>query len=1069
LKIINDDPVIHSASMLREHGTQRPTVFELLAQVHRLRGTKSKFSYTIPVTPPLVPRVSQPTKTLPGNNPLEGFATYGTQSAVSLYGSAIMSTTPPSHGIQARDKVLEAIAPMRRGRPTHGKEATSSRPSSPQKTAQESTAREARKSWMETDFNTEQDQAWKSAKEKTQVSTNKDDAWAVNTSPQVSRPATTRPAGFGDDFAEKLWSASDPNTTSVLKPKPSPRLSATSIAPKVSESAALPTPLAFTGSRMLRPKQDRIIPNKDKEKDAFDGLGLMTTSVKPAPTLGEARKLRTGLAIMGSTQAPQGDWLRSTTEKPNPGSSPRPSPSPRPHLFPMPQQQSVLPLLTQNSSNSSFRAPLFQMAYPEGLPSGNADGLPPIESRFPSLEELDARFVPSAASLYPSFVSDAKLTSQSKPSDSRAFQKLSRNSYIASPGTGGIHLRPNIISNVTYTHDSIRSEQVAASIKESKDNRKQEEEGNNDPKQAIVEPPAPSQASSGPTHQRRPSLLRKHRSSVSLKTRVLASPTPNKAQDNLIDSSLLPPKVPARPPSDTSSRDWLTGEDHEKSSTSRPKTDGPVLRDSPSKRASFIAQSDFQIPASSTAQHMFSPERLVHEPQSANLSPSVSRFTLAFPDVEKIDVQQANTYTSNGLTDNWSPVRKEMEPESSSGDEGPEDPDALHASHATPKRKHVPRAKERQSSVHDLVNQYGGGLLAKEKEPESLLSQTPRAGDYTPRKPQTNALTLPLKQESERTTPSPTRNLTKTPLATPIPGSKPHRRPSVATQQTPPAPPLATKPTLSGNARSRPQSMFLFPSKSSDTPTSPSSSGPTNLMPPEEPHPRTPRRLSISDMVQKYEAIGGKTSSLPAGPPSPVRPVSAKGESSASGQKASSSEIPNQRPAAVEERSRLRSTSPSKSRTTTNDSLKPNISVGRPLSLQGKPHNRIVSENRKPLSTSSPRKLSIKAAPTIITSSNRTDALAAARAKSAGKREDSVAAAQAISKSPRKRTTSIPPETTKVDELRSPAEQEPYQGVSKLIDQWQKKSEGVDQSRPLVSGKRSFVAKRVGTIPTGGS
>ena len=1063
--MINNDTVIHPASMLREHGTQRPTVFELLAQVHRLRGTKSKFSYTIPVTPPLVPRISQPTKT---NNPLDGFVTYGTQSAVSLYPGSIVSTTPPNQGIQARDKVLEAIAPMRRGRPTHGKEATSSRPSSPQKTAQESMAREARKSWMETDFNTEQDQAWKSAKEKTQVSTNQDDAWAVNAAPQVSRPATTRPAGFGDDFAEKLWSASDPNTTTALKPKPSPRLNAMSIAPKASESAASPTPLAFTGSRMLRPKQDRIIPNRDKEKDAFDGLGLMTSSVKPAPTLGEARKLRTGLAIMGSTQ---GDWLRSTTEKPNPGSSPQPSPRPT-HLFPMPQQQPVLP---QNSSNSSFRAPLSQMTYTGGLPSGNGDGLPPIESRFPSLEELDARFVPSAASLYPSFVNDAKLTSQSKPSDSRAFQKLSRNSYIAPPGAGGIHLRPNIISNVTYAHDSIRSEQVAASTKESKDTRKPEEQTSNDLKQAIVEPPAPSQAPSGLTHQRRPSLLRKHRSSVSLKTSILANPTPNKVQNNLTDnSSPLPPtKVPARPPSDTSSRDWLTGEDHEKSSTPRPKTDVPVLRDSPSKRASFIAQSDFQIPASSTAQHIITPGRLVNEPQSVDPSPSVSRFTLAFPDVEKIDVQQANTYTSNGLTENWSPVRKETEPDSSSGDEGPEDPGALHASHATPKRKNVPRAKERQSSVHELVNQYGGGL-AKEKEPDSLLSQTPRAGDYTSRKPQTTGLTLPPKQELERTTPSPTRNSTKTPLATPIPGSKPHRLPSVAVQN-PPAPPLATKPTLSANARSRPQSMFLFPSKSSDSPTSPSSSG---LMPPEEPHPRTPRRLSISDMVQKYEAIGGKNSSLPAGPPSPVRPLSAKGESSASGQKTSPGENPNQRPAAAaEERSRLRSTSPSKPRTTTNDSLKQNLGVGRPLSRQGKTHNRIVSDNRKPHSTktemvSSPRKLSIKAAPTIITSSNRTDALAAARAKSASKREDSVAAAQAIARSPRKRTTSIPPDlsvTTKVDELRSPIEQESYQGVSKLIDQWQKKSEGVDQSRPLVSGKRSFVAKRVGTVPTGGS
>ena len=34
-----------SASMLREHGTQRPTVFQLLEQVHLIRGTKSRYRY----------------------------------------------------------------------------------------------------------------------------------------------------------------------------------------------------------------------------------------------------------------------------------------------------------------------------------------------------------------------------------------------------------------------------------------------------------------------------------------------------------------------------------------------------------------------------------------------------------------------------------------------------------------------------------------------------------------------------------------------------------------------------------------------------------------------------------------------------------------------------------------------------------------------------------------------------------------------------------------------------------------------------------------------------------------
>lgn len=33
------------ASMLREHGAERPSVFDLLDAVHKMRGTQSKFHY----------------------------------------------------------------------------------------------------------------------------------------------------------------------------------------------------------------------------------------------------------------------------------------------------------------------------------------------------------------------------------------------------------------------------------------------------------------------------------------------------------------------------------------------------------------------------------------------------------------------------------------------------------------------------------------------------------------------------------------------------------------------------------------------------------------------------------------------------------------------------------------------------------------------------------------------------------------------------------------------------------------------------------------------------------------
>src|ERR1700733_9357909 len=43
--------------MLREHGAQRPSVFELLTVVHGIRGTKSPFQYTVPPPPPIPPPI----------------------------------------------------------------------------------------------------------------------------------------------------------------------------------------------------------------------------------------------------------------------------------------------------------------------------------------------------------------------------------------------------------------------------------------------------------------------------------------------------------------------------------------------------------------------------------------------------------------------------------------------------------------------------------------------------------------------------------------------------------------------------------------------------------------------------------------------------------------------------------------------------------------------------------------------------------------------------------------------------------------------------------------------------
>lgn len=85
--------------MLRELGTQRPTIFELLNTVHHLRGTKSKFHYSIPPQK-LVSLSPRP------------FTQLG-----SGLGDLITTRPTPNPSTTATSITPEGIVPMRRGRP----------------------------------------------------------------------------------------------------------------------------------------------------------------------------------------------------------------------------------------------------------------------------------------------------------------------------------------------------------------------------------------------------------------------------------------------------------------------------------------------------------------------------------------------------------------------------------------------------------------------------------------------------------------------------------------------------------------------------------------------------------------------------------------------------------------------------------------------------------------------------------------------------------------------------------------------------------------------------------------
>ncbi|TRM65858.1 hypothetical protein BD626DRAFT_546292 [Schizophyllum amplum] len=660
------------ASMLREHGTQRPSVFEVLVRVHSLRGTKSQFNYVIPAAQPLAPTSSRIV------SPLD--------NTISYRSSGQAKAANP--GVQARDKVLEAIAPMRRGRPavSHERSKSKSRPTTPSR---------EQSNWLDGDFNAAEDKAWQAVSSQSASPAKKsstEDAWAVHANAPAAAPQTKAP-GFGDDFAEKLWDTFDPKVKA-----PHHGASLTNNGPSLPSSLA---PKGYTmGNTGSNLRRATTVSTKQKDKDAFEGLGISSSSnEKPAPTLGEARKLRTGLA---------NDQLR--------GASPQPSPSPRPNYLAasasQPESRSPIPSPNSRPGTASWRPS------PSPAPTGDRDA----ESRFPSLEELDKTFgtpgSDSAPRLHPMAGSQPNLEHRtSDRSESRAGQ---------SSRTGAsTFLRPSsahVTGVAMRDRDGHSGDSALANAKVSRTPLKE-----------------------SPTSPTRPALMRKHRSSMSIK---------HSPQPSADDYSAAVRPVVRQSPSKRASVMYM--------SVQEPSQGEQGLIPAPSPRPSPAPAMEATASTASTAS--------AYRQRAERMFPPLDIDT----DASSVGPQRMGRAESKG------------EPPSSA-DEGPEDAVGFQAakrSNETPK----PRHKGRQSSVHD-----------SEHEATGACSESPA-------------------------------------------------------------------PTSPSSARSsRPQSMFLFPSQSPEVPAPAGNS----LVPPEAPKQRANvRRTSISDMVQRYEAIGGKVK--PVSAPSPV-------------------------------------------------------------------------------------------------------------------------------------------------------------------------------------------------------
>ena len=994
------------AAMLREHGTQRPTVFELLDQVHRVRGTKSRFTYHKPPPQPLSPRVVQH---YPANTLDNVVSIRPKSSNTQIQPTERKDATP----VVPRDKALEATTtPVRRGRPSssHQKESTlsvRSHPPSPT-VMPPGTAKAANRDLLAD----EEDKAWKALRASAQgtgdVKVQKSggvgwSAWKPKNIPhsgmgeispasRSTEPGPRTPTtAFSDNFS---WHAGDSTKTGSGAGAPSTAKG------KLIPSKLAPSPLE--GSRTTK-----VV---SRGKDAFDGLGLPTV-VSQAPTLGEARKLRTGLATIGDYHRPSMTPNPSLTAAKSSSPGFRPTP-PRSHAS-----------SSWGSSPSIQPIPLTAAKPVEPPQLHNMSA----ESRFPSLEELDATFAPVA-----------------NPSHSFFEKKSNVSEMPVLP-----HPRSQLLTQSSVPQRNARSEQNTDTA------MRDMITGQRFVPLEEVDAPFP----------KRPSLLAQtplsftgqHAARSHAQSLIQQSP-------GLLDiaSTSVSTLLPTRSIQET--RDWLTGEiDSELSPKERDLVDNipgtPVLREFTKKRSSFIEENTAHIPSPQEGITGRQPPLRVLTPPSPGKTPSrrpqsderelrtsdVFFTSRKEPDIlSRTSVLGATKPLSRRslatelvappvekLAESWRTPPVSQEGKSSSSDEeSPEGVLGIVPSKLTGGGS-VRRRRGRQSSVHDLVDLWGGGVVQTKERLKEVTqdSVTPIRGasqDVDANLLKNSTIAFPSTMKPSASSPRyiqarPSQSSGSAELPRPPSRTSDQRRsPASHTKQLsnfnssiPPAPP----PT-----HARPQSLLLFPmTKSNSDQDAPSTPGGLSV-PQDGSRKNGARRTSITDMVQRYEAInasvktGGQGTSLPKSPSLKLGPQIT--------------------PSVTPSRPTQSIHSPSVSRFNSSqhaEDLSPNKDTDKRVSATGLTTAGSTDVTGLPNGSSSK-----------LLSSSTSGRLGLI---------DGLPSASVANK------VTAPPE----EQRRSPSPEKPYRGVGKLIDQWQKKSEEAESARNQVP-RRGYVAKRAGLV-----
>ena len=844
---------------------------------------------------------------------------------------------------------LQQTPPIRRGRPTIPRSLSTSKASNLGNTATPQVAGEEKpKNWLDNGFAAEEDAAWKvlSASDTSQTTSDRPaDAWKVDETHEADMKRGKR-QGFGDSFSNNGLDSSNKDPNAFFQPT-------------VTMKRASPSP-----------RSHGITQQSVGSRDAFEGLGLALSSRKPAPTLGEARKLRTGLAVLnanGFRNNNDGTGKTALLLPPSPFKSPSPS---IPYSSPFPS----------SGTSPSLKAPVQAGRRSPG--SSPAQEALSTESRFPSLEELDANFSLTPMSLSPN------------PNESQTHPPLRRKGSTMRSDKNATGLIPESLLRGAHNREGTRSQQVTGfSMRDLSSTDTGRDVG-----QGFVDVQKDSEIYEGGSSlndrtESRPAILRRDRSSFLAKS-GLQAPAPLSRTDQ-ITTSPLSGLSSAKPV------DWLTGDDDNEGSPSptmqvSSAREIPVLRDSPRKRASVIIPEDTRsILDGVIAEH--GEALLPSNPRPVDSIPS--KYTGAPTPFDDKPRDTHITKKHNPISHSASEQSRDID-SSSSADEGPEDAGSSNFGRIIPNSAETPKRrsrKGRQSSVHDLVDLYGGGVTLKDKAGEISFQQEM---DMTPHPPKVHQTKSPTTPSNPNLTP---RNPLRSPFTFP---SRPVNG-DVQPKQ------LSTKGPTTSPSRSRPQSMFIFPSKSSDglSPTSghPPLSAGLNL--PEE--MKHTRRTSISDMVQHFEVISGAKSLLSVQRPvSRMPPVSADLGGYPRGQSSKEKEKP---ALAV-----------------------PSDNVPRP-----------------------PSKSPTRIPPGLLQSTNRAPA-------PPYDNPPSDAADESLRlKLPKPSLSQKPTDISPVAERApSPAGSSPsersYQGVGKLIAQWQQKSVGADSARGVVSKRGAHGVKRGG-------